>query len=344
MGTAAEAYAETSENIAIADLNVIVGRELMNKGYSLMLRAEQLAETNNQQSSPANYWEIMICYRDLAEAITLYGEAMIYFEKNSVSTANYFDRVSNAWAVGTVPSVSSFHYLASLIDAGENLENATQQAITVLSEEYSNIFDNDAFSADNLNSGADYFTSTWHTPPELPDIAISLSVTERDTPGTMRIIVNHDSTVTVSDLQSYIYDFGDETGYYSERVIGGTVPTNLIDHNYQNNGQYTVLVTFTSTDGRTSSASQEITVTTAPVDVEYAPSGSRVSPDYSTDHVVGDEVEFEVRGYDKDGNLSHVIWSFDGPLEFLEGDDTDSFESDENTVGYEKMTAPYPRR
>jgi hypothetical protein len=111
MGTLSQQIAETQENIAIADLNVIVGRQLMNKGHTLMMDAEQLAQAGNQQSSPANYWDILVRYRDLAEAVNLFNEAMVFFGKNSVSTANYYDRIGNAWRTGAVPSFSSFSYV-----------------------------------------------------------------------------------------------------------------------------------------------------------------------------------------------------------------------------------------
>ncbi len=344
--TIATAYSEghnSAQTINAAQNAYFAGNAFMNEGFKIQVtEVEPVVNKTNDGLHPAKIEDIAYTYRRLGLIASLYQRALERFEDTGmVNTKSMIKRVVGAWGVGAIPGGSTTMGFWEYFKDGESLSVGQNAIITDITTEQTRIEGIDIFAAPKQEEYRDYFASAWGViEPPLPDINISLSITARDTPGKMRIIVNHQPGVKVKDLFSYRYNFGDGQGIISEKGVNGvSVPTTLVDYTYAENGQYTVSVEFTSIDNRKSEASMTINVDHAPVDVEYSPSARRISPDYSTDHIVGEEVIFNVRGFDVDSNLSHVVWTFDGPIELLESDNIDYFDSSENQEGYEKITA-----
>jgi len=105
-------------------------------------------------------------------------------------------------------------------------------------------------------------------------------------------------------------------------------------------GNYTFELTAKDENNPARSTSTVIKVPEGAVDVEYPPSARRWRGDYSGEYVVGVEYDFaKVRGFDVDGNLSHVIWRSEPShlLKFNESDNRDDFSSSVTQEGFESI-------
>lgn len=337
------AYSENHDSFQVISREQTIyysGQALMNKGFKIQLSVEAYIQQTNSSQNPAKVQDIAVFYRDLGQVSAYYKLALDKFDATgALPTRPVSKRVVGAWGVGAIPAGSTIMGVGEYIREGGSIQDTRDQILSQVSSEEQRISTIDVFAEFKQDEYQNFFSTNWGTiDPPLPDISISLSITERSDPGKMRIIVNHTDDVKIKDLYAYIYDFGDGQGLNSVKATDGSLPAPLVDHIYKDNGSYTVFVEFVAMDGRKSTATTTIQVDHAPVDVEYSPSGRAIYPEYSTDHVVGDEVEFQVRGFDVDENLSHVIWTYEGPLQLLESDNYDGFGSSENREGYEEMT------
>ncbi|MBO6700778.1 MAG: hypothetical protein JJ921_00455 [Pseudomonadales bacterium] len=193
---------------------------------------------------------------------------------------------------------------------------------------------------DGIVNSEDLNPNSYDDPIE--DIPSSTSITavaeEGSSSGSVRVyaliegLVNADlksSRFTFDDGHSRFYDPGPGKvpALSYQRAFGSVA--------YSGN----VEIEVTTWDGRVLLDSVAFSVQQEEVvDVEYDPHASRVNPDALIDALVGDEIEFKVRGYDTDSNLSHVIWSAGPSLELLD-DSFDDFADHETKEGTEKIKA-----
>ncbi len=332
---------QNADYVSAADLHLLLGRQFMTNGFKLVYEEVRLySEKANNIDNPASYIEIVNNYRKLAEGITYFSFAEEEFKASNIDTKDAAKRIAGAFGIGAFPALSTGQAVLNQVINEDNREEAIQAIQDAISDELERVESVDIFYTPKQTEYSNYFVNNWNIEDSpVPEMNVIINYEKTGEPGEVKYTVYAEG-LTVATLQSYFYEFGDGEGMLTE--YGDTLPIPIVEHTYTANGTYTVKVTATATDGKTADATIAVEVTDARDDNggnnEYAPYATRIEPDYSTDHVVGDFVQFKVKGYDVDMNLSRVIWSYDGPIQLQESDNRDNFESDENEEGYETMS------
>ncbi|MCX7553069.1 hypothetical protein OS175_04200 [Marinicella sp. S1101] len=89
-------------------------------------------------------------------------------------------------------------------------------------------------------------------------------------------------------------------------------------------GLYNVKLIF-SVDGQSHERSLNISAREPSPPTNFTPGADRISPDYSNTYLANETIRFKLNGFDANCNLSHVVWSTNGPAQYLESDNLDTF-------------------
>lgn len=252
---ASTAVSEGKKNvIKIAEPKIYLsgGRYALNQGFKKMIDVEYFANKISSASGDViTFSQVIDNYRKLYLGAANYEDARLMFEKvGLIDLGSTAKRIAGAWGVGGIPfgSTASLAF-QTMFGNDDTHEEATNAVINIINTNQARNANLDEFLIKKQSQYIAFFENKWEKVPEsLPNIELVLTTESTESLGEIKFIA-WVSGLTVSEIKSYSFNFGDGYSYRSESN-SPYIANPSIRYQYNQSGTYIVSATVVAYDGR----------------------------------------------------------------------------------------------